>query len=41
MNTEFDFKLNKPENLIKKINEKDFEKETILNYNLVDYLVIP
>lgn len=39
INTEFDFKLNKPDNLIKKISEKEFERETILNYNLLDYLL--
>lgn len=39
MNTEFDFKLNKPDNLIKKISDKEFERETILNFNLLDYLL--
>lgn len=39
MKTEFDFKLNKPDNLLKKISDKEFERETILNYNLLDYLL--
>jgi hypothetical protein len=39
MNTDFDYKLNKLENLIKKISDKEFDRETILNYNLFDYLL--
>lgn len=39
MNTEFDFKLNKTDNLIKKITVEEFERETILNFNLIDYLL--
>lgn len=39
MKTEFDFKLNKCDNLIKKISNKEFEREPILNYNLFDYLL--
>jgi hypothetical protein len=39
MNTEYDFKLNKLENLIKKISDNDFEREAILNYSLLDYLL--
>ncbi|AND64486.1 hypothetical protein AX766_08710 [Flavobacterium covae] len=39
MSTEFDFKLNKPNNLIKKISDKEFERESILNFNLLDYLL--
>jgi len=39
MNTEFDFKLNKTDNLIKKITDEEFERETILNFNLLDYLL--
>lgn len=38
MTTEFDYKLDKPDNLIKKITDKEFERETILNFNLLDYL---
>lgn len=37
--TEFDYKLNKTEELIKKINEYAFEKEFVLNYDLVDTLL--
>lgn len=36
---EFDFKLNKIDNLIKKINQLEFEKEYILNYSLLDFLL--
>ncbi|WP_428224525.1 hypothetical protein [Flavobacterium sp.] len=39
MSTEFDFKLDKPDNLIKKISDKEFERETILNFSLLDYLL--
>lgn len=39
-NTEFDFKLNKVDNLIKKINQLEFEKEYILNYSLLDFLLL-
>lgn len=39
MTTEFDYKLDKPDNLIKKITDKEFERETILNFNLLDYLL--
>jgi hypothetical protein len=38
-NSEFDFKLNKIDNLIKKINQLEFEKEYILNYSLLDFLL--
>jgi len=38
--TNFDFKLNKTEELLKKINEFAFEKEYILNYDLVDKILI-
>lgn len=37
--SEFDFKLNKIDNLIKKINQLEFEKEYILNYYLLDFLL--
>lgn len=37
--TDFDFNLSKIENLIKKINQNDFSKTHILNYNLVDYII--
>lgn len=37
--TDFNFKLsNKIENLVEKIDEKYFERETILNFDLLDYL---
>lgn len=39
MTTEFDYKLDKPDNLVKKITDKEFERETILNFNLLDYLL--
>lgn len=35
----FNYKLNKVENLVKKIKDGYFEKEYILNYNLVDFLL--
>ncbi|TCO02445.1 YobI family P-loop NTPase [Natronoflexus pectinivorans] len=35
----FDYKLNKTEELIKKINEFAFEKDFVLNYDLVDTLI--
>lgn len=38
-NTEFDFKLNKIDNLIKKINPLYFEKDFILNYSFLDFLL--
>lgn len=38
-NSEFDFKLTKIENLVKKINQSEFEKEYILNYSLMDFLL--
>jgi hypothetical protein len=37
--TEYDFPLQKIENLIKKINVFDFEKEYILNYTLMDHVI--
>ena len=37
--TEFTFKLDKPENLIKKISYKDFNNSAILNYDLIDFLL--
>jgi hypothetical protein len=36
---EFDYPLQKKENLIKKISEFEFEKEYILNYDLLDFLI--
>lgn len=37
--TDFNFKLSaKVENLVEKINEKYFERDTILNFDLLDYL---
>jgi len=36
---EFEFPLQKKENLIKKINEFEFEKEYILNYDLLDFII--
>lgn len=39
VNTEFDFKLNKIENLIDKINQSEFERTTILNFSLLDFLL--
>ncbi|QOG02295.1 hypothetical protein [Flavobacterium sp. MDT1-60] len=39
MSTEFDYKLVKPDNLIKKITDKEFDREIILNFNLLDYLL--
>ncbi len=38
--TDFDFKLIKTEELLKRINKYEFEKEYILNYNLVDAILI-
>jgi hypothetical protein len=38
-NTEFDFNLDKIDNLIKKINQLEFEKDYILNYSLLDFLL--
>jgi len=37
--TDFDFRLTKLENLVKKISTNDFEREVILNYSLLDYLL--
>ncbi|WDF61653.1 hypothetical protein PQ462_09740 [Flavobacterium sp. KACC 22758] len=37
--TNYDFKLINLHNLIKKISANDFEKEAILNYSLIDYLL--
>lgn len=37
-NTEYSFKLYKIENLVEKIDQKYFERETILNFDLLDYL---
>jgi len=37
--TEFDFKLDKIDKLIQKINPLEFDKEYILNYNLLDFLL--
>lgn len=36
---EFDYPLQKKENLIKKLNEFEFEKEYVLNYDLLDFLL--
>lgn len=36
---EFDYKLEKLENLVKKIGPYDFEKRIILNYSLLEYLL--
>lgn len=36
---EFDYLLQKKENLIKRINEFEFEKEYLLNYDLIDFLI--
>jgi hypothetical protein len=36
---EFDFPLQKKENLIKKINSYEFEKPYILNYDLLDFII--
>jgi hypothetical protein len=38
-NTDFDFKLNKIDNLISKINILEFEKQYVLNYSLLDFLI--
>lgn len=37
--TEFDYKLDKIDKLIQKINPLEFEKEYILNYDLLDFLL--
>lgn len=37
--SDFNFKLNKVDNLVKKIKDDYFEKEFVLNYNLVDFLL--
>ena len=37
--TDFDFKLNKTQELVKRINKYDFEKEYILNFELVDAIL--
>ncbi len=37
--TEFDFRITKIENLIKKISEYDFDKYYILNFQLVNYIL--
>lgn len=37
---QFDFSLNKKEELIKRINQYTFEKECILNFDLIDSLII-
>lgn len=37
--SDFNYKLNKVENLLKKIKDDYFEKEFVLNYNLVDFLL--
>ncbi len=39
IDSDFDYKLNKIENLLKKINLLDFEKGYILNYSLLDFLL--
>lgn len=36
----FDYKLSKTENLIKKINNKYFSRYSILNYDVIDFLII-
>jgi len=36
---EFDFPLQKKENLVKRINEFEFEKKYLLNYDLIDFLI--
>ena len=38
--SDFNYKLNKLDNLVKKIKDDYFEKEFVLNYNLVDFLLI-
>lgn len=38
-NTEFTYKLNKVEKIITKINQFEFDKEYILNYDLLDFLL--
>ena len=37
--SDFNYKLNKVDNLVKKIKDDYFEKEFFLNYNLVDFLL--
>jgi hypothetical protein len=37
--SDFNYKLNKLDNLVKKIKDDYFEKEVVLNYNLVDFLL--
>jgi hypothetical protein len=39
LSTGFDYKLDKIDKLIQKINPLEFEKEYVLNYNLVDFLL--
>lgn len=40
VSSDFNYKLNKVDNLVKKIKDDYFEKEFVLNYNLVDFLLI-
>lgn len=35
----FDFKLNKMENLLKKIRPKEFDSKEVLNYSLIDFIL--
>ena len=35
----YDYKLNNIENVLKKLNENDFETNSILNFDLLDYLI--
>lgn len=37
--SEYDFKLDKVENLIKKINIHEFEKDTVLNFDLLNFII--
>lgn len=39
VSSDFNYKLNKVENLVKKIKDDYFEKEFVLNYNLLDFLL--
>lgn len=39
ISSDFNYKLNKLDNLVKKIKDDYFEKEFVLNYNLVDFLL--
>lgn len=39
VSSDFHYKLNKVDNLVKKIKDDYFEKEFVLNYNLVDFLL--